>query len=1232
SEGGAGAAGMAGAATGGTETGGTGGTETGGSTETGGAETAGTAGAGGVETTCAISHPVFTPLHPALNGVPVASGGDRVSSPGALYQARVEVQTNSPDGQWVRLYVDHGLVASSVVASGLAAFPGVTFDPDGDYTVQAACESPSGTDVNSAEMVFKVDTTPPSLAVTKVTPDGESALVDADHFGPHDDMDLTSDGLQMLLCGTTTSLDAIDLDPPRDNFSILLLPARSVLGAGPVQAVPNNGACVLVGCPGSGAFDIVLALEDAAGNPTEITRNNITCASADPLVSLVDPVSDAPGFAHPLIVADDTQPTVEGAQYTVVACTNAPVGSDATLSSGLVGGGLAPIATATVEEDSSGGPCDTSQLNRLVFVDAELTPSAEDPSSYELTDATRLEVSVTDSGTLGVGTDSADVWVDMTAPELLETSELCGVEITSAVAETRTLTFSAPLASVAHPVTVLVTDQEGDTQPFYGTGLVGGQCDVEVTFPVGANTWTASVTEPSGNTGSVGPCSVIVSPAPLPEIDWLAPAPQPEPIRLIAKVDLGDEPPAGNVEQDADPDTADWQGDLSVQTSLRDDDASSVSVTFTAVSADGLTTTDLGVTDINPDDGVATLFGATVPEGMSLRLKARTSAGAAPSAVSTIIVDVDVTAPGEPTNLSVDAPVAVDDPRRRVSTMGLDWTSGGGATGYQIYMDQLEITPDVFGDEPQTGIDFSGQPQPGGMDESLDVTGLYVENDYFFALRAVDDVGNRSPVVATTVAARAPLYATDIESPEGPTALVEFGAVIAGSSNFNGNRNDPESDGYSDVLVGEYMGTTAYLYLGGPDGVATTPAVTFHENEDEAAEVTRFGFSLAGIGDLNGDGIEDIAIGSYNEADQDGAVYVFYGSTSWSTSSPISLYASDTDGNMLNADVKVMASRVAEPRYERGWLGMSVARLGDFDGDKKDDFAVGVPHFRHTAGVSTYLGQVAVVLGGDDLPSGTVLELSTAFSDGDAIRIDGEVDGGRFGTNVAGLGRFYDYEENPVLIASAPYVAAGGLTSAGRIYAVQGESASSISLGGVPHLDGSIANERLGSNGLFAVGDLGPSGNLALGIASPYEPPPGRAYVYSGTPVQGPFAASIGLAPAADVTDTAFGRCIVGGIVPGTGTPVSFIGDERSDLIVSSFPTGSPHVYVIDGAKIGLDGGEATVDTVAQVAIPLPGDWAGFASQVTALRDVDDDGFGDFAVGDMKWTSPLNPGRIRVYR
>ncbi len=1153
-------------------------------------------GGGAGEPQCAIINPL-SPTHPALNGVPVSAGGDRVSSPGSPYQAQVHVATDIDDGQPVGLQIGAAAAVFSVAQGGLATFPGVTLEPDGEHELRASCRARSGLLGLSEPLVLSVDTAGPDLAVSKFTEAGLSPLSDGDHFSQEDDVNALRAGLQVAMCGTTTSADALDLVPERPNFDVRLLPGPTLLGSEAALSQDANGACVEFDCPGGGPFDVQLELRDAAGNPSTLTRNAITCTAEDPIVVLVDPVMDAPDFQNPILAVDDARPDLAGAQYDVTACTNAPVGSQAVLYQGLAGGSMEEAATAEVEEDQLSGPCAENQWNLISFPAATLRQSAT-TNTYELSAPTALEVVVTDLN-LGMGLAAAEVWVDTTVPNLVLTlpSGLCGSYIQSAAATApQDLVFASPLASAEHPVTVIVTDAGGNAVTYLGTQFVSAIAEATVpgvVFEVGPSTLTAAVTEPSGNTGVMeAPCSVTVGSDPPPTVAWEAPV---EGTPLVALVTAPDLPPNGGLE-DADPITPGWQGDLVVRTNLRDADSEGVSVTFSAAGAGDSSPVVLGTDDVDVD-GYAALLGVTLPEGMGTRLTATTSPAPIEPGTASVRVDVDVTPPGDPA--SFEAEIAANG--RRATRFRLTWESAGDASTYDVRVSDAPIAPEDY-DQARL-VAFGGVPAPAGGQEALDVSDLYIENDYYFSLRAVDALGNRSSL-STVGPRRAEFMMTELLPPvagqqEG------FGWVIDGSSDLNG-------DEYSDLLVGQYASREAYLYLGGPSGIASEPAATFVGN-------LRFGFHLAAVGDLNGDGIGDLAISAYLDGGQDGATYVYYGRQSW----PSQLDA------VTDPDIILVPDTASDDRYVMGWLGYALARVGDFDGDGLDDFAVGIPYYM-TPDYASFPGQIAIVLGRDRAP-GTVLELPTAFTTGDAIRIANESGANDLlGMSVAGLGPFGG-GASPLVLAAAPNGSVGDLTAAGHVYAIAGASGvSSISLANaISVLQGTASNQRLGV-ALSPAGDLGPGGNPTVSLPSPNAPAPGRAYLFSG--MDEPFASSITLAPTETSGVRLFGRAMVGSVVPGTGETLSFIGSARSDVLVSSRTGSAPRVYLIDGTKINLSQQEVDVNDMADVVLDLPTDWLDFSRHVTALLDVDADTYGDIAVGESNYTSTPIDGRVRLFR
>lgn len=152
-------------------------------------------------------------------------------------------------------------------------------------------------------------------------------------------------------------------------------------------------------------------------------------------------------------------------------------------------------------------------------------------------------------------------------------------------------------------------------------------------------------------------------------------------------------------------------------------------------------------------------------------------------------------------------------------------------------------------------------------------------------------------------------------STEGQQSGAFFGRSAASAGDVDG-------DGYDDVIVGasEFDGAftdegRAYLYLGSPSGLDETPAWTV--SGEHAAQY--FGHAVAGLGDVDGDGYDDVAVSTpyaNGPPSQIGKLWIFRGSPSGPSTT---------------------ATWIASGATAFDQLGELLARVGDFDADGFDD-------------------------------------------------------------------------------------------------------------------------------------------------------------------------------------------------------------------------------------------------------------------------------------------------------
>ena len=608
---------------------------------------------------CAVSQPTISQTHPALNGVPVAQGGDRASSNGSPYQVAFQVTTNIADNQTVSLDVDNAAAPGVITtvtahaAGGTATFTGVPLPGDGTYEVQARCVDGNGVVGRSGKGTYPVDTLAPDLTVSKPA---SGAFI-----GP---AGLTNGAFPV--CGKTTATDAVGLSATlgtrQANFCVSTTGSPTCL---PATAVGVD-TCVNVPCPGDAPFSITVTISDAAGNPQTTVLSGITCSSSTPTVQIITPVTDAPTFTDPtrhLLAATAAQPfhdqsaVLPGAQTDVIACTSR--GGTAVLSAGhtgdapLVQVGASVATTAATMTDG----CPTG-LGFVARFPGVTLPESVETATGALATATELRVDVTDASSTMGSSVPLDLWVDSTAPTiaLASPANLCGSFHQAFATFDTDIAFTTDTSNVTATITNAGTT-DTLTSPTFAAGTATFSA---VSLAVGQNSVAAVAKDAAGNaTATPLPCDVTVGVAPVVSFT------SPQATNVLCPTTGS----AANCIDDADGANTGWQGSLTVKATVNGLMLTTGNITF-SVGATVLGSAPLDGT------GHATLTGVTLLDG-SIKITATTDniPGNGVGTVDVTVV-VDLGPPNPPTSLTA----SVLD--RRQTSFQLFWTApsdfGGG--------------------------------------------------------------------------------------------------------------------------------------------------------------------------------------------------------------------------------------------------------------------------------------------------------------------------------------------------------------------------------------------------------------------------------------------------------------------------------------------------------------------------------------------------------------------------
>lgn len=329
-----------------------------------------------------------------------------------------------------------------------------------------------------------------------------------------------------------------------------------------------------------------------------------------------------------------------------------------------------------------------------------------------------------------------------------------------------------------------------------------------------------------------------------------------------------------------------------------------------------------------------------------------------------------------------------------------------------------------------------------------------------------------------------PVHLSDFNDPvlstggfriEGPLSRSFAGQSVAGLGDVNG-------DGLADVVVAAPFGGSVYVIFGKTDPLPIDLAIfdldaqgpLGYRIDTPSVDINDL-MSVAGAGDVNGDGIPDVIVGVIPTLESAGSAYVVFGKNN-----PLTMNVRDLgDGGF----------RIKGPRGG-ALTGKAVAGAGDINGDGLSDVIVGSPTY------CCVKPAVHIVFGKEDSrpvklarSSAGVIKIKSSSRTWTGI--------GRF---VAGAGDVNGDGRGDVLI-SEPTLSVRSRVRAGAAYLVHGrKGTSTIELGQYQdgyRMDGARAYDFVG-NSLAVVGDVDGDGVPDVLLGAPGREDVPRSFLVWG--------------------------------------------------------------------------------------------------------------------------------------